>query len=162
MGHRFAHAHIQDVEDGIEVDDRMNGIELVHPPTIYPTDPIAVSTPTDEETNQLNLFFSSDGNQVTQIVATSADFETWNWGPIAPHSEDTFAAQNGSQLAAARRQCSNCSESLAITFENDQQEYWVANSTDDWNPIADTNGTIHEYRMDSDDAYTFHWLGEVE
>ncbi|KAI0484098.1 hypothetical protein GGR56DRAFT_679506 [Xylariaceae sp. FL0804] len=106
--------------------------------------------------NQLCLFYTTDANEVVQLVTHDPSLSTWDWGDVGPHSDvATITTGSGSRLAAAWKLCddgdddqaassnstststSECGGSssggtLTLAFEDAQQNFVVANSTYNW------------------------------
>ncbi|KAI0133946.1 hypothetical protein BJ170DRAFT_180085 [Xylariales sp. AK1849] len=217
---------------------------------------------TDRQANQLNLFFLTPENRITQIITHDATLKDWNWGSIGPNSDVSITTAPGSQLAAVWVRCDNFTDcamnssislismsygnysdyawgffdtngilgsawqdyqngnwwwsdqgrnilsniqpstlqQFAATSFSDRQHAFIAAlfpdgsvigkhwdpTLNDWhdqaelklldNPQANfstiamtadvrfygiANSSIQEYQMDSEDPYTFHWLGKV-
>ncbi|KAI1859017.1 hypothetical protein JX265_010494 [Neoarthrinium moseri] len=91
---------------------------------------------TYREANYLSLFFVTPENWITQIVTNDTELQDWHWGSIGSHSDVSITVASGSKLAATWVRCNNstlCSSGcVSLSFEDEQQNYIVVNSTYHW------------------------------
>ncbi|KAK7906421.1 hypothetical protein PG985_016427 [Apiospora marii] len=115
--------------------------------TSTPLAATAISSPAksdDPSVNELSLFYLTPSNNITQIVTHNDTLLQWDWGDIGPHSSVRISTAPGSQLSAAWQRCRNatagCGDgTLSLTFEDEHQNYWVANSTYNWTATIASN-----------------------
>ncbi|KAK8137377.1 hypothetical protein PG984_005317 [Apiospora sp. TS-2023a] len=115
--------------------------------TSTPLAATAISSPAkshDLSVNELSLFYLTPSNNITQIVTHNDTLLEWDWGDIGPHSGVRISTAPGSQLSASWQRCRNatagCGDgTLSLTFEDEHQNYLVANSTYNWTATVASN-----------------------
>ncbi|KAK8036075.1 hypothetical protein PG993_008689 [Apiospora rasikravindrae] len=115
--------------------------------TSTPLAAAAISSPTksaDLGVNELSLFYLTPNSNITQIVTHNDSLLEWEWGDIGPNSGVKISAAPGSRLSAAWQRCRNatagCGDgTLSLTFEDENQNYLVANSTYNWTATVASN-----------------------
>lgn len=115
--------------------------------TSTPLAATAISNPsksTDPSVNELSLFYLTPSNNITQVVTHNDTLLEWDWGDIGPHSGVRLSTAPGSQISAAWQRCRNataeCGDgTLSLTFEDEHQNYLVANSTYNWTATVASN-----------------------
>ncbi|KAK8054442.1 hypothetical protein PG994_009509 [Apiospora phragmitis] len=130
----------------------------------------AISNPArkaDQTVNELSLFYLTPSNNITQIVTHDDSLTEWEWGDIGPHSDVKLSAAPGSQLSAAWQRCHNatagCGDgTLSLTFEDEHQNYLVANSTYNWTATVASgrlaaNSSMALISMDYGNASDYLW-----
>ncbi|KAK8099797.1 hypothetical protein PG999_010171 [Apiospora kogelbergensis] len=130
----------------------------------------AISNPVNMSSlgvNELSLFYLTPTNTITQIVTRDGSLREWVWGDVGPHSDVKLSAAPGSQMSAAWRRCRDAASgcgggTLSLTFEDEYQNYLVANSTYNWTATVASsrlaaNSSMALISMDYGSASDYLW-----